>query len=158
MTSTRAKERLADRISGGLLLVLGLAVVVTAYGFYVPYQYEPLGPKAMPYLVGGILMLCGVRLVAVQPQRAMAQSRAQGIGLWWHQLLLMALLLGYGLAYELLGFVVANIIVSFGLAWLCGARLIWCCAVALGLTLAGHLVLVQVLGLQLPAGLLQGWL
>lgn len=149
---------IGDRVAGGLLLLLGLAAVVTAYGFYVPYQYEPLGPKAMPYLVGGILILCGIRLLVVQPQVAEAQRATQTFLLWWRQLVLAALLLAYGLGYESLGFVVSNVVVCFGLAWLSGARLIWCCAVAVGLTLAGHLVLVQGLDLQLPAGLLQGWL
>lgn len=149
---------IGDRVAGGLLLLLGLAAVVTAYGFYVPYQYEPLGPKAMPYLVGGILIMCGIRLLVVQPLVAEAQRKTLSFSLWWRQLLLAALLLVYGLGYESLGFVVSNVVVSFGLAWLCGAPLIWCCAVAVGLTLAGHLVLVQGLDLQLPAGLLQGWL
>lgn len=148
----------ADRICGGLLLLLGVAAVATAYGFYVPYQYEPLGPKAMPYLVGGILILCGARLLVARPQVSKAHWKTPTSSLWWRQLLLAGLLLVYGLGYEPLGFVVSNLGVSFGLAWLCGARLIRCCAVALGLTLAGHLVLVQVLDLQLPAGLLQGWL
>lgn len=148
----------ADRISGGLLLLLGAAAVVTAFGFYVPYQYEPLGPKAMPYLVGGILMLCGARLLIARSPSVKPDEKLSASSLLWRQCLLAGLMLGYGFGYEPLGFVISNFVVCFGLAWLCGARLVWCGAIALGLTLTGHLVLVYVLDLQLPAGLLQGWL
>lgn len=146
-----------DRLSGGLILVLGMAAVASAYGFYVPYQYEPLGPKAMPYVVGGLLILCGVRLL-MAPQVVAAKPEPDSVPSGQRQWLLVVLLLAYGLGYEPLGFVVSSLVVCAGLARLTGAAWMWSGVVAFGLTLVGHLVLVEGLGLQLPAGLLQGWL
>jgi putative tricarboxylic transport membrane protein len=148
----------SDRISGGLFVLLGLAVVAAAWGFYVPYQYEPLGPKAMPYLVGGLLILCGVRLMLAPGSKPAPPEQARSVAPWWRQWLLGALLLGYGFSYEPLGFILSSLCLCSGLAWMCGARLARSLGIAIGLTLASHLLLVQGLGLQLPPGWLEGWL
>ena len=162
-----------NRIVAGVFIALGLAVVFNAFGFYVPYQYEPLGPKAMPYLVGALLVLCGLRLLVVPSSASKASlaatpeivpeteskvvPAAESVSSGWRQILCAGILLAYALSYESLGFVVATGFLGCSLAWLCGARLAWCFGVGVGLSLAGHLVLVAALGLQLPLGLLVGW-
>ena len=138
--------------------MLGLLVLWAASGLYVPYQYEPLGPKAMPYLVGTLLSLCGL-LLLLSPAAALGQGSKRVVTGKWRQPLLLALgLLGYAFCYEWLGFAISSLVFSSGFAHLCGASKRASLLVAAGLTIAGHLLLVTGLDLQLPPGLLKGWL
>lgn len=147
-----------DRLSGLVLFCLGLLVIAAAWKFYVPYQYEPLGPKAMPMVVGTLLALCGLRLLVVK-------QVVSGEGEYsWHglvssrPLVLCVLLFGYAFCYEELGFVLSSLLVCVGLARLCGASIGWSLVVGFGFTLVGQLLLVAGLGLQLPSGLARNWL
>lgn len=148
----------SDRVSGGLFVLLGLAAIGAAWGFYVPYQYEPLGPKAMPYFIGGLLIVCGARLMVAPGPKIALPVPARSVAPGWRHWLLCAMLLGYGFSYEPLGFILSSLCLCTGLAWMCGASLARSLSIAIGLTLAGHLLLVQGLGLQLPLGWLEGWL
>lgn len=51
-----------DAALGVLAVVLGIAVVVIARGFPGGSQYDALGPRLFPYIVGGGLALTGLSL------------------------------------------------------------------------------------------------
>ena len=47
---------MADRVLASVVIVLGIAVGWSAMDLYVPFQYEPLGPKAFPLFLSTILL------------------------------------------------------------------------------------------------------
>ena len=53
---------LPDRFAGIACVALAAGIAVAAFGFYVPYQYEPLGPAVFPYLVAAALCIAGERV------------------------------------------------------------------------------------------------
>jgi len=56
-----------DRALGLVFLALGIGAIMHAYGLEVAFASDPIGPKAFPILVGGMLALTGAVLV-VSPE------------------------------------------------------------------------------------------
>ncbi len=50
---------MADRILGALCVILGAAMAWSAWGYAAEISYEPVGPRAFPLLLAGILVLIG---------------------------------------------------------------------------------------------------
>jgi putative tricarboxylic transport membrane protein len=148
--------QLSDRVSGGVLVLLGGA---SAYGGSrlpaVPGQ--DIGPAAFPMLIGGGLVLCGLLIAfgighTFEAPEEDADGAPRFAGL--RALLPPALLLFYVFAADRLGFLptAAAIVLAASLAF--GAR--WRLAVPLALVapLLVHLIFYKLLRVPLPAGLL----
>ena len=148
--------QLSDRVSGGVLVLLGGA---SAYGGSrlpaVPGQ--DIGPAAFPMLIGGGLVLCGLLIAfgighTFEAPEEDADGAPRFAGL--RALLAPALLLFYVFAADRLGFLptAAAIVLAASLAF--GAR--WRLAVPLALVapLLVHLIFYKLLRVPLPAGLL----
>jgi putative tricarboxylic transport membrane protein len=64
--STSRRSRLAGRSELGVALLLGVVgvvVLVDAAGIHAPYsQADPVGPRTVPFLVAGLLLVCAVGL------------------------------------------------------------------------------------------------
>ena len=148
--------QLSDRVSGGVLVLLGGA---SAYGGSrlpaVPGQ--DIGPAAFPMLIGGGLVLCGVLIAfgighTFEAPEEDADGAPRFAGL--RALLAPALLLFYVFAADRLGFLptAAAIVLVASLGF--GAR--WRLAVPLALVapLLVHLIFYKLLRVPLPAGLL----
>lgn len=56
-----------DRIAGGLVVLLSLAVGWVSRGFVVGFPADPVGPRALPLFSAGILALAAVGLL-LRPQ------------------------------------------------------------------------------------------
>ena len=65
-TSIGLKSRLAGRSELGVALLLGVVgvvVLVDAASLDAPYsQSDPVGPRTVPFLVAGLLLVCAVAL------------------------------------------------------------------------------------------------
>ena len=161
------QERTRDRSELGvvaLLVVLGGLVLWDASQIHSGVaQVGAVGPKAVPYLVGGLLVVCAVAL-AVDVLRG-GRGEAEGgedVDLshpsdWRTLLLLVAAFLANVVLMEPVGW------------WFSGAVLFWGCAYALGsrryvrdavlafaLSFGTYYVFAAGLGIFLPAGVLQG--
>ena len=53
-----------DRAAGFVLLLAGAATALEARTFNVAFMTDPVGPKALPFLVAAALAAAGVRLMA----------------------------------------------------------------------------------------------
>lgn len=169
--STGIGERTAERsvpvgelgFAGGVV-GLGLFALVRAGSINEPLTAGSMGPRALPYLVGGALVLCGLAVVAavVRGHRGEAEHgedvAADEHTDWSVVGMLVALLLAHVFLIVPAGWPIAATVLFAGSAIVLGAKP-WWRAVAIGLLLA--LVLQAAfaggLGVSLPAGpLLEG--
>jgi putative tricarboxylic transport membrane protein len=138
-----------DRIFAGALLLLTLL-----YGFLAffvlkaPIQYDPLGPEAWPRLLTVIMLVCTIVLIL----RPMVEHFDVNTATWQRLGLILALLVGYALLFEPLGFILATTLFATMTSRLLGS--LWKGAVIFGLAvgLGGYLLCAGLLDLNLPAG------
>lgn len=58
-----AASAIFDRISGIVVLLLGLGAIWHGVSLEVAFAADPVGPKAFPIIVGLILLVCGASIV-----------------------------------------------------------------------------------------------
>jgi putative tricarboxylic transport membrane protein len=166
-SSPTLASRLKGRSELGVALLLGavgVVVLVDAMGLVTPYsKSDPVGPKTIPYIVAGLLLICAV-LLAVNVIRG-GQGEAEGgedVDLThpadWRTVLPLA------------GVFIVNILLIDWAGWvISGTLLFWGSVLALGsrhyirdgllsvaLSLLTFYGFYLGLGIALPAGLLEG--
>jgi putative tricarboxylic transport membrane protein len=110
---------MSDRTLGFCALVFAGLMAWFGHDLQAPFSYEPVGPRAFPMLIAGIIALCGAWLVFKH-----WRERHHGEHIDWPRLLLMVVyIFGYALLFETLGFVIATALVTvligrlFGGGW-----------------------------------------
>ncbi|PSJ42589.1 tripartite tricarboxylate transporter TctB family protein [Zobellella endophytica] len=143
---------MADRLFSLALMVAAVALGAAAWRLEVPFQYEPVGPKAIPLILAALLFGTAAWLM-IRPDRL---KEAYGGGMFGRHLLVVLCLLAYAWSFEPLGFVLSTWLVGtvfariFGLGWGRGALY----SAALGLV--GYVLLSLVLELNVPVGAVFG--
>jgi putative tricarboxylic transport membrane protein len=147
-----------------LLGALGVLILLDAIGLQAPYsQADPVGPKALPYIVAGLLLACAV-VLAIDVLRG-GRGEAEGgedVDLthptdWRTVVPLIAVFAANIVLVEPLGWVISGTLLFFGSVVALGSRhyvrdLIISALLALGSFYGFYLGL----GIKLPAGLLEG--
>jgi putative tricarboxylic transport membrane protein len=152
---------------------LGLSMLLVAVGAFVLYdasqleatlvQTGPVGPKAVPYAVGGMLLLTAA-LLTVDVLRG-GHGEAEGgedIDLdhkvdWPRTALLVLVFLGSSLAIPYAGFPIAGTLLFWGSSVVLGSRRrLWDPVIAAGVAFGSYLVFTYSLGIPLPAGIVGG--
>ena len=148
-------------------LVGGLAVVLAGFYFYMTLQIPTrlatasLGPRVFPYVLAGLLAVCGLWAIAASYRAGTAEAEDRGHVEWTGWPLVVATIVvmaAYALLFERLGFILDTallllIILSYSNrgAWRANVLIAVCFALATGY---GFNVL---LGIPLPAGILPLW-
>lgn len=141
---------MSDRILGAVCVVAAAGMAWAAQGYAAAISYEPVGPRAFPLLLAGLMAIAGVWLVARPTLRASAISLAQ---LKLIGLAALAVLL-YALLFEWLGFTVATALMAvpvgmaFGGSWKQGL------ATGTGMGVVLFFLFDKLLDVVLPTGLL----
>jgi putative tricarboxylic transport membrane protein len=138
----------SDRLAGLSLVLLGTLVAIQARTFTVGFLADPLGPRAVPYLVAGFLVTSGGWL-ALRPTFA---SNWPARDVWLNIALTVATLLLYALLLRWLGFLLLTTLALTALSLLFGGRLWRSVLSAAGFAVALYALFVYVLGLTLPIG------
>ena len=140
----------ADRIAGALLLVVAVAVWAEATTFDVAFLTDPVGPKALPFVVALMLAAGGIRTLT-RPREEITLPGRSGLNRIASAFTVFLL---YAACLPWLGFFLSTTLVVAGLAILFGGP--WKGGVAAGLTLSASLWLlfVGLLSLPLPIGAL----
>lgn len=162
-----AASRLTGRPELGVALLLGAAGVVVfldANGLATPYsQSDPVGPKTVPFIVAGLLIVCAL-LLAVDVLRG-GQGEAEGgedIDLahpvdWKTVLPLVGAFVANILLIDWAGWVISGTVLFWGSVWaLGGRRYIRDGLISLALSVLTFYGFYLGLGIALPAGLLEG--
>ncbi|WP_110644033.1 tripartite tricarboxylate transporter TctB family protein [Salinicola sp. CPA57] len=138
----------ADRILSLLLLGLAAFVAVQAWQLQVPFSYDPLGPKAVPLMLAGLLAVLAIVLFV----RPGASGDWPTGALLLRLVFTMAVLGAYAALFINLGFLVTTALVSIVIAWLFGATPVKAVVGGLLLALGSYLLFTYGLGISLPTG------
>ncbi|HUR52335.1 MAG TPA: tripartite tricarboxylate transporter TctB family protein [Mycobacteriales bacterium] len=146
-----------------MLLALGAFVLVETSRIEVPANANSIGPRFFPTLVGCLLCLVGAWLVVdVLRGGHGAMEAAEDIDLsrssdWRTLALLSGVFLGHAALLQTLGFAVAGSLLFFGVGATLGSRR-WARDIAVSVVLATavYVLFGRLLGVGLPAGLLEG--
>ncbi|GAA4002698.1 tripartite tricarboxylate transporter TctB family protein [Allokutzneria multivorans] len=146
------------------LLLLGGVVLVDAISIPANFtQRGPVGPKAVPLLVGGLLVLVSVLLAVDVLRGGKGEAEAgEDVDLdapadWRTVLLLAAAFLANIVLINLVGFPVSGMVLFWGSAYALGSRNhVRDPLVAAGLSILTYVVFNNLLGVHLPGGPLMG--
>jgi putative tricarboxylic transport membrane protein len=144
----------------GLLAGLGVLVVVEAGTIHESLaSARTLGPRTVPYVVGGMLLVVAA-LLAVDIVRGGRgeQEAGEDIDLshgtdWLTLGALVVLIVGVGQLIPVIGFPVSGALLFFGVVRLLGGRKLWVdLLVSAVVPLLAFLLFTEVLGIYLPLG------
>jgi putative tricarboxylic transport membrane protein len=166
-SSPTLASRLKGRSELGVALLLGAAgalVIADAARIVTPYsQSDPVGPKTLPFIVGGLLLVCAV-LLAVNVLRG-GQGEAEGgedVDLthpadWKTVLPLVGAFIASILLIDWAGWVISGTVLFWGSVWALGGRnYLRDGLISVALSLLTFYGFYLGLGINLPAGLLEG--
>lgn len=141
---------MSDRILGAACVIVGTGMAWAAYGYAAPISYEPVGPRAFPLLLAGLMALAGAWLV-VRPG-------PQGFGLTRDHLkpisLAVVAVFVYAGLYESLGFTLATTLMALPVGMAFGGSWKQSLAAGAGLGLMLFLLFDKLLDVVLPTGVL----
>ncbi len=139
---------MSDRIFALVWLAVCTLIFVQMWNLVVPFAYEPLGPKAFPMLLAGLMALCCL-LLLISPDRDIHWPPLPVLG---KGLLLIAVLLGYAVLFEQLGFPLATALMVLAISRLFGGR--WRYGLLTGGLIGGlgYLFFDTLLQVSLPTG------
>jgi putative tricarboxylic transport membrane protein len=159
--------KLKDRSELGVALLLGAAgavVIADAARIVTPYsRSDPVGPKTLPFIVGGLLLVCAVML-AINVLRG-GKGEAEGgedVDLthpadWKTVLPLAGAFIANILLIDWAGWVISGTVLFWGSVWALGGRnYIRDGLISVAMSLLTFYGFYLGLGIALPAGLLEG--
>lgn len=147
-----------------LLGAIGAVVIVDASSLQVPYsQADLVGPKTVPFIVGGLLLICAILLVvnvlrggAAKPDDGEEVNLDSPIG-WRTVLPLIGFFILNIVLINPLGWVISGTLLFWGSVWSLGSRhYVRDGIISLVMALATFYGFYLGLGIHLPAGVLEG--
>lgn len=149
---------MGDRILGALCLLFGAGMAWAAHGYAAEISYEPVGPRAFPTLMAGILAFVGVwLLVARKPVNTDAGTPVlQATSpLDWKAVAAVAVsVLVYGAVFQMLGFWLATTVMAVPVGMAFGGEWKKTLIGGVGLGFGLFLLFDKVFDVILPTGLL----
>lgn len=144
-----------QRLFAGFLLAVCAVLGWMAWGLEAPYSYEPVGPRAYPLLLLGLLA-AGALLLVIKPALESGSNEEAPLSpaMVPKLLLCLALLLALAALFERLGFVLTSVAFAYGMSRLFGGRNLPSIAVALVLGLGLYFLFDRILDVPLPLGVL----
>lgn len=142
----------SERILTGIIAVCGLFLLIHACYFEAPISYDPVGPKAFPILLMGLITVSAVYLT-VRPA-----IMFEPIELGWTKHLLGKLALcaitltAYAAIFEWFGFIVATLLMTIVLGKLFNGKMISVTITGLVLSTCTYYLFDRVLDVPLPLG------
>jgi putative tricarboxylic transport membrane protein len=145
-------------------VLFGLLVIWQTTNIRVAPIYSTVGPRVIPYIVGAGLVLTGLWLAfeALTGRTTAGSAESEDVDLSlptdWRTVGLLALvLIAYLLLIERAGFVIASAVLFVGAAYAMGSRrYVRDTVIGVLLSLGLYVLFSRGLGLDLPAGVLEG--
>ncbi|MGH8437975.1 MAG: tripartite tricarboxylate transporter TctB family protein [Pseudomonas sp.] len=144
-----------QRVFALFLLALCAALAVMAWPYQAAVSYEPVGPRAYPLLMLGLMAL-GLVYLALRPtpivrkddEPELDRETLNKIGLC------VGLLLVFAATFEPLGFIVSGLLIGVPMARLYGGRWLPSMMIIGLMTIALYWLFDRVMDVPLPLGLL----
>ena len=141
---------MSDRILGAVCIAMAVAMAWFAQAYTPPISYEPVGPRAFPRLLAGLMAIAGAWLV-IKPS-IVGNPFPKG------SLKLIALsaltVFVYAMLFQLLGFTVATTLMAVPVGMAFGGTWKQSLLGGVGLGLGLFLLFDKLLDVVLPTGLL----
>ncbi|MCB1390785.1 MAG: tripartite tricarboxylate transporter TctB family protein [Rhodobacteraceae bacterium] len=144
--------RLADRIFGLVLIVVALFYLYSATHIQTSFLSDPVGPRIVPYLIGGMVILCALVLVL----RPDPDADWPGLATLLQLAIALAVLIGYATAVRPWGFIIPTAIAAGILSYQINPKPVGAAATGIGLSVGLFVMFKMVLGLGLQ-GFPRGW-
>lgn len=139
---------MSDRILGGVGLALAAFFIFQATQIQLSFISDPLGPKAFPIVIGGVLGLTSL-VFMLRPDPA---PDWPAIGRVFEIAVAVAVLVAYALALPEIGFVVATAFAAAFLTWRLGTAPLMSVVAGTIISVGIYVVFHLVLGLSLAPG------
>ncbi|MBL0729431.1 tripartite tricarboxylate transporter TctB family protein [Piscinibacter sp. HJYY11] len=144
---------MSDRILGAACVLTSAAMAWAVKDYGAAISYEPVGPRAFPLLLAGLMGLAGIWLVL----RPTLQSGSfHGVPIK-HTLVCLGAIVVYSLLFETLGFALATALMAVPIGLAFGGTWKQSLVAGLGLGVALFFIFDKVLDVVLPTGVLS-WL
>lgn len=144
-----------QRIFALILLAACAALAVMAWPYQAAFSYEPVGPRAYPLLMLGLMGLALLYLafrptpiVRKDDEPELDRETLTKIGLC------VGLLLVFAATFESLGFIVSSILIGVPMARLYGGRWLHSTIIVVAMSLLLYWLFDYVMDVPLPLGLL----
>lgn len=140
---------MTDRIFAGVLLIVSLAYAVIAFAaISAPFQYDPLGPESWPRILSIVAIICLLVILWKPDTEELGVARRT----WFRLAATVILLVAYAELYQPLGFILSTILFGTAMAAMLGAGVPRALAFGVSAGVAGYLLCVTLLDLNLPDG------
>ena len=144
-----------QRIFALALLALCAVLAVMAWPYQAAFSYEPVGPRAYPLLMLGLMSL-GLLYLAIRPTPIVRKDDEPE--LYRETLVKIAacvgLLIIFAATFEALGFILSAVLVGIPMARLYGGRWLHSAIVVIGMSALLYWLFDRVMDVPLPLGLL----
>ncbi|WP_338920264.1 tripartite tricarboxylate transporter TctB family protein [Pseudomonas silesiensis] len=146
---------LLQRIFASVLLLACIALALMAWPYQAAFSYEPVGPRAFPLLMLGLMSL-GLLYMVFRPtpiihsddDPKLDRETLTKIGIC------VVLLLMFAGTFEPLGFIVASILIGVPMARLYGGRWLPSAVIISVMAVGLYLLFDKVMDVPLPLGVL----
>lgn len=148
---------LFQRLFLGVWLIAGLVMMYLALDYQAPFSYEPVGPRAYPMLMLG-LMSAGLAYLLIKPTPIDHAHDEQPMDAPTVRKVVscVLLLLAYALLFEPFGFVPSSIVAGFLFARLYGGRWLPSLVTSIVISICLYILFDRILDVPLPLGILDG--
>ena len=143
---------MSDRVFATLWLGVCATIAWQMWRLVVPFAYEPVGPKAFPLLLAGLMTICCVVLM-FRPDHDIHWPEP---ALLRKGLMLIAILFAYGTLFEWLGFPLATTLMVLGVSRIFGASWVGGAITGISVGGVGYVLFDRLLEVSLPLGRLWG--
>ena len=146
---------LLQRIFASVMLLVCAGLALMAWPYQAAFSYEPVGPRAYPLLMLGLMSL-GLIYMIIRPQPtkhteeepALDRETLIKIGIC------VGLLIVFAGTFEPLGFILSSMLIGIPMARLYGGRWLHSVIVVVGMSLFLYWLFDRVMDVPLPLGLL----
>ncbi len=144
-----------QRIFALALLAVCAALAVMAWPYQAAFSYEPVGPRAYPLLMLGLMSL-GLLYLAIRPTPIVRKDDEPALD---RETLIkitacVGLLIIFAATFEVLGFILSAILVGIPMARLYGGRWLNSTLVVVGMSVFLYWLFDRDMDVPLPLGLL----
>jgi len=139
-----------DRILGIFALILAAFITWGGWDIEAPFSYEPVGPRAFPMLLAGIIALCGLWLVF----KGGHHTEETASGAKGRIALMVAYAALYAVLFQWLGFVLSTTLITVLVGRLFGGGWGKCAVGGIVMGILFFLLFDKVLDVVLPTGVL----
>lgn len=145
-----------ERLFSGLMALFSLFLVYLAMSYVAPIAYDPIGPRPYPILIFSLMALLTL-VIAFRPARFTKEIILGYDKTVIRNLILCIIALTvYSLIFEVLGFILATILMCFAVGLLFAGNPIKSLIFSIVISIALYVLFDMVLDVVLPLGLLSG--